>query len=323
MVPETPKPRARPRLLRRDSRRASVHRIPTLVEDQVFHPLVGIFLAGLAEKHHQHHPLELLDVDVVRLEREQPVDHDLALRGREDAEVLEVQQVAAHVGVEPHLLRAAEHSHRAGRALAERALGIGREALEPEQRALDLRLRVARLLELGLERLAVRHRIVLGIQEVLEQVDQDVEHGVLHRACLAVVRPYRPPARDSTRPSSSSNCSFEITDGAAIPVRSTSRSRSAGSKPSAFNSISASLSNGPSGNFPASLPFSPDSGALESAETPRTASTSSTVSTSAAPSLMRRWQPRARGLCMEPGIAITSRPCSAPCRAVMREPERA
>ena len=59
------------------------------------------------------------------------------------------------------------------------------------------------------------------------------------------------------------------------------------------------------------------------AERPSAASTSSGVSTSAAPSLMSRWQPRASALCMEPGTASTSRPCSPARRAVMSDPERA
>ena len=37
---------------------------------------------------------------------------------------------------------------------------------------------------------------------------------------------------------------------------------------------------------------------------------------------MRRWQPRALGLWIEPGIAKTSRPASAASRAVIRAPER-
>ena len=103
-------------------------------------------------------------------------------------EIFQVQQVAAHVGVEAHLLLAAEHAHGARRAFVHRPVRVGGQALEPDERPLDLRLRVTRLLQFRLERLSTRRGVVLGVQEVLEQVDQDVEHAVLHRACLAVVR---------------------------------------------------------------------------------------------------------------------------------------
>ncbi len=50
--------------------------------------------------------------------------------------------------------------------------------------------------------------------------------------------------------------------------------------------------------------------------------TSSAVSTSLAPSRISEWQPRARGLWIEPGMAKTSLPCSEASRAVMSEPLR-
>ena len=46
------------------------------------------------------------------------------------------------------------------------------------------------------------------------------------------------------------------------------------------------------------------------------------VSTSLAPSRISRWQPLENGEWIEPGIANTSRPCSAARRAVISEPER-
>ena len=48
---------------------------------------------------------------------------------------------------------------------------------------------------------------------------------------------------------------------------------------------------------------------------------SCTVSTSVAPWRISAWQPRTWGAWMEPGMANTSRPCSAAKRAVMREPD--
>ena len=45
-----------------------------LIEDEVFHARAGEFFAGLARQHHQHHPLELVDVEFFVVEREQPFD---------------------------------------------------------------------------------------------------------------------------------------------------------------------------------------------------------------------------------------------------------
>src|SRR3546814_11998458 len=50
--------------------------------------------------------------------------------------------------------------------------------------------------------------------------------------------------------------------------------------------------------------------------------TSPAASTRPAPSRIRRWQPRAIGLWIEPGTANTSRPASLARRAVIRAPER-
>ena len=55
---------------------------------------------------------------------------------------------------------------------------------------------------------------------------------------------------------------------------------------------------------------------------PRACRMSSTVSMRVAPSRIRWWQPWESGLWMEPGTAITSRPSSAACRAVISEPLR-
>ena len=50
-----------------------------ILEDQVFHARIGQFLAGLAEQHHQYDPLDLLDIDIGRFQRQQAVDKELPL----------------------------------------------------------------------------------------------------------------------------------------------------------------------------------------------------------------------------------------------------
>ena len=51
------------------------------IEDQIFHARVGQFLSGLARQHHQYHPLHLLQIQLLRIERQQAIDDDLALAG--------------------------------------------------------------------------------------------------------------------------------------------------------------------------------------------------------------------------------------------------
>jgi hypothetical protein len=55
------------------------------VINQIFHPRTGCFLARLAREHHQHDPLDLLQIQLLGVERQQPLDDDLALARREDA----------------------------------------------------------------------------------------------------------------------------------------------------------------------------------------------------------------------------------------------
>ena len=50
-----------------------VNRLRTLLENEILHAGVGELLARLAEQHHEHHPLDLIDVDVRRFQRQQAV----------------------------------------------------------------------------------------------------------------------------------------------------------------------------------------------------------------------------------------------------------
>ena len=83
---------------------------------QVFHARAGLFLAGLARQHHQHQPLEPVDVDVVAIERHQPVDDDLALQRREDA--LAARAAAGSRGSSVEMRSSSSVGEHAQRALA-------------------------------------------------------------------------------------------------------------------------------------------------------------------------------------------------------------
>ena len=72
-----------------------VYRTRSFLKDQVFHARVGELLTGLAEQHHQHHPLDLFNVDIRGLQRQQAVDQQFALRRRQDADLFEIRNVTA------------------------------------------------------------------------------------------------------------------------------------------------------------------------------------------------------------------------------------
>ena len=46
----------------------SVNLCVAFLEDEIFHPRIRKLLSRLAEKDHQHHPLDLFDVDIRRLQ---------------------------------------------------------------------------------------------------------------------------------------------------------------------------------------------------------------------------------------------------------------
>ncbi len=75
------KSRAEPGAYRRSTERNLVDNAAAFLEYEVFHARVCAFLAGLAEQNHQDDPLDLIDVDIRRIERKQPVDEYFSLRG--------------------------------------------------------------------------------------------------------------------------------------------------------------------------------------------------------------------------------------------------
>src|SRR6185312_746934 len=95
-------------------------------EREVFHARERLATIGLARQHHQHHPFELLGVELVGIECEHALDHDLALLWSEYAEALERHQKAAALGGEPRELALGEDANRARHAAAHAAADICR-----------------------------------------------------------------------------------------------------------------------------------------------------------------------------------------------------
>src|SRR6516164_10167007 len=135
----------------------SVRRISRRFQHQSAEPLDCQLAFRLAREHHEHDPLQLLGVGLLGIEREQALDHDLALRRCQYTCPLECQQQPAALGGESHELAVGEHAYalrrRAGlrRRLAPRSKG---EIGEPVERALDLGGREAHALEIACQVLA-------------------------------------------------------------------------------------------------------------------------------------------------------------------------
>ena len=151
------------------------------VEDQVLHTGVGEFLSGLTEKHHQHDPFYLLDIDIGRLQGQQPVDQDFPLRRRQDADLLEVGDEAATAGVETVCLEVVEYpgAVRGLRAANEAIVVVG-QTVEPIQGAVDFRVSKAGPGEFVSELVMIRFRLFLSVDVSFEQLHQDVEHVFFH-----------------------------------------------------------------------------------------------------------------------------------------------
>ena len=73
----------------------------SFLENEVFHAGIRKLLSRLAEQDHQYDPFDLLDIDIGRFKRQQPVHEDLALRWRQDADLLKISDVAAATCIEP------------------------------------------------------------------------------------------------------------------------------------------------------------------------------------------------------------------------------
>src|SRR5215469_9980494 len=67
----------------------SVWRMQRLFSDQSAESLHRQLVSRLAGEHHQHHPLELLGVGLIGIERQHALDHDLALLPSEHVRTLE------------------------------------------------------------------------------------------------------------------------------------------------------------------------------------------------------------------------------------------
>jgi hypothetical protein len=69
-----------------------MRRAKVAFEDHVFHSRDSLFLVRLAREYEKHDPLQLLCVELVRIECEHPLDDDLALVRVQNSESLQCQK---------------------------------------------------------------------------------------------------------------------------------------------------------------------------------------------------------------------------------------
>ena len=103
---------------------------------EILHLRIGLFLARLTEEDHHDDPFGLLDVDFFVVERKQSIDYELALRGLQDADLLQIQQIAARTRVETLGLVVVEDPHCRGARRGARDFG-GVQAVEPIESSVD------------------------------------------------------------------------------------------------------------------------------------------------------------------------------------------
>ena len=85
-----------------------VNRVRTFLKNEIFHTRVSKFLTRLAEQDHEHHPFDLFDIDIRRFQRQQAVYKYLALRGRQNANLFEIRDIAPTGGVEALMFEVVE-----------------------------------------------------------------------------------------------------------------------------------------------------------------------------------------------------------------------
>src|ERR1700733_8764524 len=124
-------------------------------------PLECQVLTRLAGEHHEHDPFQLLSVELVRIERDHPINHDFALQRLQNAQALEGEEKAAAFGREPRQLCLGEYAHRTaalvdGR-IEQRALAHAGKIGEPVERAFDVFLRKADVRKIARQILALGH----------------------------------------------------------------------------------------------------------------------------------------------------------------------
>ena len=152
-----------------------------LFEYQVFHALVSVFLPRLAEQDHQNDPLDLFNIDIRRVQRQQPVDQDFALWWRQDADLLEVGYIATARHIEPILFQVVVNTCAVRRLrVTGEVLLVVSEPLEPVKSTVDFRITEARAGEFAAQFVVIGFGVFVGVDVRFKEIHQYVEYVFFH-----------------------------------------------------------------------------------------------------------------------------------------------
>src|SRR5580658_1092528 len=216
------------------------------VGHEILHAGERLLLARLAGEHHEYDPLDLLGIQLLRIQGQKAVQDDFTLQRREDAVPLQVHQKAAGFSGQPAQFPVAVQPQARGAAtrlfggLQPDVCQVG----QPVEGTFNACGSETHQFQVASQSVAFGNLGGILQHVAVKNVNQDIEDAGRHEPWTYDRRQYRPPGWGAIRPCSSSNSNMDATVCRDQPVRNARTSMSTGSKPAASNSISYLLSNG-------------------------------------------------------------------------------
>ncbi len=123
----------------------------------------------------------MLDVDIRRIQRQQPVHENFALGWRQDADLLQVRNIAATGNVEALLLHVAVHARTTRRlGVTDQVFLVLGQALQPVECAVDFRIAEPGARQFATKFVLIGFRVFIGVDVCFKQVHQYVEYIFFH-----------------------------------------------------------------------------------------------------------------------------------------------
>ena len=151
-----------------------MHGFGVVAENLVFHPGERRLGTGLVEQHHQHDPLEVVEIDFLLIERHDPVQHQLALVGIEHVVLLKEHQETPAFAIQPVQLEVDEDPHRTPDPRLGQGRALALERVEPVEGFADFRGAETGLDQAVLEGVAIPNGIGVVVEVVFEEIEKYV-----------------------------------------------------------------------------------------------------------------------------------------------------
>ncbi len=190
-------------------------------DNLIFHACVGLFLPRLTEQDHEHDPLDLLDVDVRRFERKQPINKDFSLRRRQYSDLLKVANIASTRRVETRKFEIVIYAHSVrGLRVEDQVVLMIAQAVEPLESAIDFRITKTGFRQFQSQLVLIGLWLFFGVDIGIKQIHEYIEYIFFHAwssshsmsvGTTQWSRAYRPPDNFSIFPSNSRIRSMEET----------------------------------------------------------------------------------------------------------------